>query len=40
MWDDLDVWLVFVEAFTIVILSAMTGALIHEYFYCKRDDDR
>jgi hypothetical protein len=31
--------LAFVTMFTIVVLALMTGAIIHEYFYCKRDSD-
>ena len=37
---DLRVWLVFVEAFTIVVLLLMVGATIHEYWHWKRENDR
>jgi len=36
---DLRYWLVFVEAFTIVVLLLMVGALISESFYSPGDDD-
>jgi len=38
--SDLDIWLSFVESFTIIVLALMTGAMICEYFYSARDDDR